>query len=144
MLRSGKAASCWLIEPTDVLLLKIPYPNDSSGLATNQHMYICVSVDSDSAAFVKCQSYKPYHVRQNATPFNRLVEAPDVARNPFQRPTLIDLDKLFVIDLYAFTSKTRFINPISQPLYDDIQKKMNFENMKQVRFSEQEIRMMNM
>ena len=89
---------CALNNPKDVVLLKIPYPNEESALNKIPHMYICFSIEGDTAKFLKCQSYKPYHDLKNALPINRIIENADPTRNPFKRKTLIDLDKIFVTD----------------------------------------------
>jgi len=78
-----------LINPGDVVLMKIPYPDAASGLATVAHMYICVG----NREFVKCQSKKPYHAFPGAFPINRI----ETVEPPFRHATLIDMDKLFVV-----------------------------------------------
>ena len=82
----------------DVVLLKIPYPNEESALSKIPHMYICFDVNGSEAKFLKCQSHKPYHDLKNALPIHRIIENADPTRNPFKRKTLIDLDKIFVTD----------------------------------------------
>ena len=90
--------TCALNSPKDVVLLKIPYPNEESALNKIPHMYICFDIDGETAKFLKCQSYKPYHDLKNSPPINRVIEDANPTRNPFKRKTLIDLDKVFVTD----------------------------------------------
>lgn len=84
-----------MINVKDVITLRVPYPDVTSELAKKSHMYICIETSSPLCRLVKCQSFKPYHSLKNSLPVNRLTEQPNISRNPFQHPTVIDLDKLF-------------------------------------------------
>lgn len=84
-----------LINRSDVVRIKMPFPDISSDLAVNSHMYICRVADGNTFCFVKCQTLKPYMLI--STPMRHYWdEAPDITRNPFQRATRIDCDKEFI------------------------------------------------
>ena len=86
---------CALIDRSDVVRIKMPFPDITSNLAVNSHMYICDHVSGNTVSFVKCQTLKPYMLI--SSPIKHYWdEAPDIARNPFQRTTRIDCDKEFV------------------------------------------------
>ena len=82
---------CALIDRSDVVRIKMPFPDITSNLAVNSHMYICHHVSGNTVSFVKCQTLKPYMLI--SSPIKHYWdEAPDIARNPFQRTTRIDCD----------------------------------------------------
>ncbi len=84
-----------LINRSDVVRIKMPFPDITSDLAVNSHMYICHRVNGNTFGFVKCQTLKPYMLI--SSPISHYWdEAPNIARNPFQRTTRIDCDKEFV------------------------------------------------
>lgn len=87
-----------LIDIKQVITMKIPFPTISSDLATSPHMYICLEKSELNKTFVKCQTLKPHHLGKNKPPFYRIIEKPNINRNPFRRTTLIDCDKLFLTD----------------------------------------------
>ena len=90
-----------MINKREVINLKLPFPNIDSGLARIRHMYICK--DSQlNYSFVKSQTFKAsilLHVK------NYIVEPPNLARNPFSKKTLIDLDKEFHINKSVIISR---------------------------------------
>lgn len=92
-----------LIKVREVVKMKIPFPNISSTLAIQEHMYICVA-DGSKKQFVKCQTYKPlHHAKKNVPPFKYIIEKKNLTRNPFDKPeTIIDLDKLFLAQAVRF------------------------------------------
>ena len=51
-----------MINRKDVIRMKIPFPNMSSDLAVDSHMYICRngSYLGRQTEYIKCQSWKPY------------------------------------------------------------------------------------
>ena len=77
-----------------MIRMKIPFPSVLSKLACSAHMYICVASTVPQYKFVKCQTLKPYMLIENPME-NYCDETPDIARNPFTRPTRIDCDKRF-------------------------------------------------
>lgn len=84
-----------LINRSDVIRIKIPFPDISSDLAVTSHMYICHCIVGNTLGFVKCQTLKPYMLI--ATPIKHYWdEMPDITRNPFLRATRIDCDKDFI------------------------------------------------
>ncbi|MGH1286529.1 hypothetical protein [Bacillus toyonensis] len=86
-----------MISVKDVVRMKIPFPNISSTLARQAHMYICLQ-DGAEKLMVKCQTQKPKHLITNRPPFRYISETPDISRNPFTATTLIDCDKAFSVD----------------------------------------------
>lgn len=83
-----------MIERRDVVRLKVPFPDISSGLAVRSHMYICRQVENSVHSFVKCQSLKPWMLTSSIFQ-HYWDEQPDISRNPFQHETRIDCDKEF-------------------------------------------------
>ena len=102
-----------MINRSDVVRIKMPFPDITSDLAVNSHMYICHHVSGNTFCFVKCQTLKPYMLTSN--PISHYWdEAPDITRNPFQRPTRIDCDKEFV------TSNVRYDDRLKTTLRPDV------------------------
>ncbi len=84
-----------MISRSDVIRVKMPFPNITSDLAVHSHMYICHRVNGNTFGFVKCQTLKPYMLI--SSPIKHYWdEVPDITRNPFQKTTRIDCDKEFV------------------------------------------------
>lgn len=86
-----------MIEEKDVVTMRIPYPSIDSNLAVSTHMYICTKND-DEKKFVKCQTLKPYHLKEGSEPLRKIIEDANIQRNPFKRKTLIDCDKNFAVN----------------------------------------------
>ena len=114
-----------MIDKREVVVLKIPYPDIYSGLAKKLHMYICVKKVHSVKRLVKCQSMKLSNIIGGAGISNYIIETPDINRNPFSHPTLIDCDKLFIVDLIIPRSLLAKPRPdVSLDLYNDILKKL--------------------
>lgn len=86
-----------MIKKTEVIRMKVPFPNINAALAVTSHMYICIG-DGNKKEFVKCQTYKPIHEISSVRPFNFIKEPPSASRNPFNGTTTIDCDKSFCVD----------------------------------------------
>lgn len=114
-----------MINLKDVITLRVPYPDVASELAINPHMYICINIPGSTCELVKCQSFKPYHLLSNSEPIHRIVEQPDISRNPFRHPTIIDLDKIFVATQSLFPDRLKAIRGISDTLFSTILNKVN-------------------
>lgn len=84
-----------LINRKDVIRIKMPFPDISSVLAVNSHMYICCFNKENQVGFVKCQTLKPYMITDSPMK-HYWDEEPDIQRNPFMHTTRIDCDKEFV------------------------------------------------
>lgn len=83
-----------MIKKQDVVSLFVPFPNIDSKLALNSHMYICHRVVEGETDLIKCQTFKnKYFIENNLK--HKVVEDPDISRNPFNKKSLIDCDKLF-------------------------------------------------
>lgn len=95
-----------MISPKDVITMRIPYPSIQDGLALAAHMYICRDKSGHHCEFVKCQTLKPKMLTSNLVR-HFIDEAPDLTRNPFQKMTRIDCDKLFITESVKFDLRMR-------------------------------------
>ena len=75
-----------MINPKDVIIMRIPYPTINEGLAVKPHMYICRSQSDKNYKYFKCQTLKPYMLIDNPMTYFHDEEA-DLNRNPFKRKT---------------------------------------------------------
>lgn len=137
-----KRGNYCLISPKDVIILRIPYPNTTSGLAEKPHMYICINALNLTCKFVKCQSFKPYHMMPNSLPINRIIEQPNSNENPFRHPTVIDLDKVFTSTQLSFPDSLKTARGISDTLFLRIQACIS-QDIKSVALSHDELRTLN-
>lgn len=116
-----KGCSC-LIKRGDVVALYLPFPTISSDLAVKNHMYICIDNSmTKNKELVKNQTFKPALLTRRLVK-NFMIEEPDLARNPFTRPTLIDLDKVFMLDNTVIPTSylARRRRNVSEELYEEI------------------------
>lgn len=95
-----------LIKRSDVVRLKVPFPDISSDLACEAHMYICYSQDNTTFQFVKCQRLKTKLITHNVIR-HFWDETPDIRRNPFKSETRIDCDKLFATSTIAYDDRLK-------------------------------------
>lgn len=106
-----------MISERNVVRMRIPFPTISDQLAVQSHMYICNKCVDRHHEFVKCQTIKPYMLRDH-TIIHYWDENPDIKRNPFTRPTRIDCDKVFCTFLVVYdsrlltTSRTDVVNNV--------------------------------
>lgn len=84
-----------MIKEQDVIRMKVPFPSVDSKLAMNAHMYICGKDTAPHYGFIKCQTLKPYMLNKRIIA-HYVDEVADATRNPFNRTSRIDCDKLFV------------------------------------------------
>ena len=96
-----------MINKRDVLRIRMPFPNISSQLALQAHMFICHEVSGNKYGFVKCQTLKPYMLTRTLMK-HYWDEVPDINRNPFKQTTRIDCDKDFITEniIYDDAMKT--------------------------------------
>lgn len=108
-----------MIDTKDVVRMKIPYPDISADLAVSSHMYICKSVKGSSYEYVKCQTLKPKMLAGKLLK-HYVDEEADQSRNPFQRTTRIDCDKVFTTKSVQYDSrlKTTSRPDVCQELFD--------------------------
>lgn len=110
-----------MIKERDVTTLKMPFPDISAGLALSPHMYICYESGQSKKMF-KVQSLKPHHI-MHMPANNYIIEEKDIQRNPFNKKSMIDLDKYFFLERVRIKewvlTKTR--RDICADLYDKIQ-----------------------
>ena len=111
-----------MIKPGDVVALFLPFPTIRSDLAVKNHMYICIdNCRTKNKELVKNQTFKPVLLTRRLVS-NFLIEEPDRGRNPFTRPTLIDLDKIFMLDNTVIPTSylARRRRNVSESLYEEI------------------------
>lgn len=137
-----KRGNCCLINIKDVIKLRVPYPDATSELARKSHMYICIGVPDPFCELIKCQSFKPYHLLQNSAPVHRIVEQPDINRNPFRHPTVIDLDKRFSATRSLFPDQLKAVRGISDALLTEIQGNI-CDTVERVALSDAELKAIN-
>lgn len=137
-----------LISPKDVIRMKVPFPNMTSGLAVLAHMYICKTVKGQYHEFIKCQTLKPYmlqsrHQVQPMTHFHD--EQPDISRNPFSKPTRIDCDKIFASSTSNYSQQMRTtIRPdVSTDLFNLLQAKINQNTIQTIDMDENQLKSLN-
>lgn len=114
-----------MINERDVLRMKVPYPSVDSKLAASSHMYICQNAKSPHYSFVKCQTLKPYMLVNN-TMKHYCDEQPDRSRNPFQKVTRIDCDKLFSTHAVSYhdSLKTTIRDDVCVELYRAVEREL--------------------
>ncbi len=109
--------------------MRVPFPNVDSTLAVQAHMYICIKSGTQKE-FLKCQTFKPAHLRKHKPPYKNIVESPDINRNPFTNKTTIDCDKSFYIDNVIVDSSlvTPRRKDVCNELFDDIKIKIQHKS----------------
>ena len=134
--------SFFLINVKDVVTLYVPYPDSSSIIAHKPHMYICIRVTGLLCEMVKCQSFKPYHATPGTPPTHRIIEHPDPLSNPFKHPTVIDLDKIFVVTHSLIHDKLKASRGVGDAIYDQIIKNLS-PTAPRITFSDADLRTVN-
>lgn len=132
-----------MIKAKDVIRMRIPYPGISDKLAVSSHMYICKAA-SPMYEYIKCQTLKPYMMTKAV--FKHYVdEAPDAARNPFQRVTRIDCDKTFTTSgvRYDDRMKTTVRPDVCQELYDKVIAELDADGYDKIALREDELASIN-
>ncbi len=133
-----------MINKRDVIRMKVPYPSIGAQLAVSSHMYVCITVDGSMYEYVKCQTLKPKMLASRR--FKHFIdEQPDVSRNPFQRMTRIDCDKVFVTKSvqYGDGLKTNRRPDVCQELYDMIVEEVNKDGYDSIGMNEDELTRIN-
>jgi len=72
----------------------------------------------------------------------RIIEQPDIARNPFRHPTIIDLDKVFVATRSLFQDNLKTAQGVSDTLLSDIQANVDF-NVARIALTNAELQAVN-
>ena len=132
-----------MIRERNVLRMKIPFPSISCELACSPHMYICIKSASPDYKFVKCQTLKPYMLTKG-TMKHYCDEKPDIARNPFNKTTRIDCDKVFCTSGVEYDDKllTTSRPDICEELFSAIQKRLT--DYEEIYLKEYELLSLNM
>jgi hypothetical protein len=75
-------------------------------------------------------------------PVCRVTEQPDIARNPFRHPTIIDLGKLFTAARLIFPDSLKAVRNVSDALFREIQINL-IASVKRVALSDAELQSVN-
>ena len=123
----------------------MPFPNVSADLAVRAHMYICYANNDGIKRLVKCQTFKVSMITSPDMFVEKWVmELPDISRNPFRIETLIDCDKLFVVDVVLPISLcTTSRRDICSALYGDIHAMLRSKAYSEYKISGTKIKMVN-
>lgn len=129
-----------MIDAKDVVRMKIPYPDINAELAVSSHMYICKSVCGSVYEFVKCQTLKPKMLAGKLLR-HYVDEEADRSRNPFQRTTRIDCDKVFTTKSVQYDSRLRTTSrpDICQELYDKVMEELDADGYAIIEMNEEEL-----
>ena len=124
--------------------MKVPYPSINSNLAVSAHMYICKENKNHKYKYIKCQTLKPYMLTGNQMQ-HYYDELADISRNPFQRTTRIDCDKLFITNTvkYADALKTTTRPDVCMDLYNAILKELNTDGYTNINIDENILQNLN-
>lgn len=133
-----------MINPKDVIRMKIPYPNISDKLAVSAHMYICKNVKDNVYEYVKCQTLKPKMLTSKILK-HFVDEEADILRNPFQKATRIDCDKLFVTNSVQYDNGLKTVTrpDVCQELYDTVMKELDEDGNEEIKLNEDELISLN-
>ncbi len=128
-----------MIKEQDVIRTKAPFPNISSKLAMNAHMYICGKDTAPHHGFIKCQTLKPYMLNKIITHY--VDEAANAMRNPFSRTSRIDCDKLFVSYSVHYDDrlKTTTRPDICRELYGKVKQTLTSHDYKTIAMDEEKL-----
>jgi hypothetical protein len=124
--------------------MKIPYPSVDSGLAVSAHMYICKDNKDSHYEYVKCQTLKPKMLGSNIIK-HYVDEKADISRNPFQRTTRIDCDKVFTTRHIKFSDKMKTISrpDVCVELYAYVLSELEMDGFQTVALNEKKLESMN-
>lgn len=120
--------------------MKVPYPDINAELAVSSHMYICKEVNGSIYEFVKCQTLKPKMLASKL--FKHYVdEEADISRNPFQRTTRIDCNKVFVTKSVRYDDflKTTTRPDVCQELYNVVMEEVDSDGHEIIEMNEDEL-----
>lgn len=133
-----------MINTRDVIRMKIPYPSISSKLAAAAHMYICKTNNNHKYEFIKCQTLKPYMLMGNQMQ-HYYDEFADISRNPFQKTTRIDCDKLFTTSTVKYDDalKTTARPDVCMDLYNAVIKELNADGYTSLNIDENILQSLN-
>lgn len=133
-----------MINTKDVIRMKVPYPSVNAGLAVAAHMYICKTSASPKYEYIKCQTLKPYMLTGTQMTHYR-DEQPDITRNPFQRPTRIDCDKVFATSSVEYSDGLKTTNrpDVCDSLFRAVLTELNKDGYSTVNVNETELEKLN-
>ncbi|MBC6310962.1 hypothetical protein HCJ66_15605 [Listeria sp. FSL L7-1582] len=133
-----------MIEQKDVITMRVPFPDISSDLAIQAHMYLCIEKGANKS-FLSCQTKKPLLMVESMPPFKYVEEAPDLSRNPFKYGTLIACDFSFCfkgikVDKKMLTNRRR---DVCEELFQDVVHKINHPDFSEVPVDEVQLLKLN-
>lgn len=133
-----------MIKEQDVIRMRVPFPNISSNLALNAHMYICGKDTAPHYGFIKCQTLKPYMLNKRIIT-HYVDEAANATRNPFSRTSCIDCDKLFVSYAVHYDDrlKTTTRPDICGELYHKVKTTLTSHDYKTIAMDEEKLVALN-
>ncbi len=129
-----------MINSRDVIRMKVPFPNTSSQLAMQAHMYICKDSAHPSYGFIKCQTLKPYMLIRPV--ISHYVDEPaDLSRNPFKHTSRIDCDKLFITNSVSYQDSMKTISrpDVCYDLFAKVIKELMADGYRSVTICEHEL-----
>lgn len=130
-----------MINKKDVITIRLPYPSLESDLATEAHMYICISDIISNFRLVKCQTLKPYMIK-NPEFVNFIDEASDISRNPFRHKSRIDCDKVFKTVSVTYSDSLKAVRNVCDDLYNAVISKLG-DNYKIINVDENKLLQIN-
>lgn len=92
-----------LINPSNVIKLRIPHPDTSAVLAKKTHMYVCAKKEGKSKFLLSCQTFKPHHALKKIPKVILKVESTETG-HPFKVPTTISCDTYYKIEQVVLPS----------------------------------------
>lgn len=133
-----------MIEVRNVVTIKIPFPDINSDLANVPHMYICLEKQAEIKELLKCQTFKNEMIINNVTK-NYVCENPNPERNPFNKPTLIDCDKIFKVKNVKIDLSLRTfpIHSICKNLHSQVKEKLENKEHEIHNLDKTELEMLN-
>ncbi|MCV3743435.1 hypothetical protein OF377_00845 [Ureaplasma sp. ES3154-GEN] len=131
-----------LINVRDVVMLYLPFPGLQASLAKKAHMYICLNKTEDVKQFLKVQTPKP---QLFCLLKNFIIELPDIQRNPFINPSLIDLDKIFSLyhTFIPLSLRTKRRKDIANHFYFEILDKLSLKQTASYLINDRELLVCN-
>ena len=94
--------------------------------------------------FVKCQTLKPYMLTENVMK-HYVDENAEIARNPFQRTTRIDCDKVFLTTSveYDDSLKTTTRSDVCEELFNRVLSELDKDGYVVISINESELQSLN-
>lgn len=111
-----------MINQRDVVTIRIPFPDIASTLAVRSHMHICFQPGIEKQ-LLKIQTYKHKH-DINMPCKNYIILQSNSYEHPCRNKSIIDLDKLFLVNNIRIPRDLLAERPISENIYNEIKNKL--------------------